>query len=793
MPVPVPRHSKPISHPVIKRKNCGDGQTNPFQNLTRTLPVSPTGPPASFGTREQWINSLPTWRRTKPRRIWEDDTRIADHRVEQDFYRGLTGAGNASVIKGAHADASIPPLYTLLEASQHPPQMPSDRSQGSDGDADDEMSSDCSVVDQNHLENQSHWSISSPMGIDDGSRSQVQSINPVTLILTDLVSYDEQAYERGAFTPIFEDQSPGTNSGPERASSPLQPITPFGVYVDRAVASQPYAVCGVAVSHDDVPLDYGYQDKICGPQCFPAEPIYHVSAEQPRELAPAPVPEGVTPSATTGYKKLAEPLSEWVANYVWKVCTTGLSLPSMFTRSSNHSITTYANVPPSYLAASVHSLLLSTLLQPSAVFLAIWYIVRLPVYFAAAAPGPEHAKEARFRVALLGDPYTGLDKEAMEASAPFRLIVLGCMLANKWLDDHTFSNKTWHNISNVPIQALNRLESLTLDIFAYDLTVSSRDWSQWLAHVMSYHMSLASPTHPQPISRPSSNPHSIVRKAIDEIIQAPVACDNFSVPQPVFIGLEERKREKLEKERTMVAEVLEIDLDEDGPLREEYLPKRRVSGAGSYRNSQVMQALNVVDNIPNNPHEWERHNNPDLDKQLPPPAKWSPAGDEPIHRERNRVTGQYVAVQPPLHTAAYPAPYHPTVDVSYPHYHWNSVVYGSVKPQPTYVFDFPAVDNVGNQTTYNSYPYAPQIPISHSRSQSLSYDQENLQSRHHTRSYSQSRFEYRCSDLRVTANEFAPQCQGEAAWLGANHYPYHGSAFAPIHNVVNYQPAWLRT
>lgn len=100
-------------------------------------------------------------------------------------------------------------------------------------------------------------------------------------------------------------------------------------------------------------------------------------------------------------------------------------------------------MPPSYLAASVHSLLLSTLLQPSAVFLAIWYIVRLPVYFGAAELAAEHVKEIQFRVALLG---TEADREAMEASAPFRLVVLGCMLANKWLDDHTFSNKTWYGI-----------------------------------------------------------------------------------------------------------------------------------------------------------------------------------------------------------------------------------------------------------------------------------------------------------------------------------------------------------
>lgn len=102
----------------------------------------------------------------------------------------------------------------------------------------------------------------------------------------------------------------------------------------------------------------------------------------------------------------------------------------------------YAPVPPSYLATSVHSLLLSTLLQPSAVFLALWYITRLPIHFGNITLSPDQLKERCFRTALLGDDYA-FDKDGLEANAPFRLIVLGCMLANKWLDDHTFSNKTW--------------------------------------------------------------------------------------------------------------------------------------------------------------------------------------------------------------------------------------------------------------------------------------------------------------------------------------------------------------
>lgn len=88
---------------------------------------------------------------------------------------------------------------------------------------------------------------------------------------------------------------------------------------------------------------------------------------------------------------------------------------------------------------------MSTLLQPSAILLAVWYIVRLPVRFGHVSLRPDALKEVRFRLELLGleEWQDSGSAQAAEAHAPFRLVLLGCMLANKWLDDHTFSNKTW--------------------------------------------------------------------------------------------------------------------------------------------------------------------------------------------------------------------------------------------------------------------------------------------------------------------------------------------------------------
>jgi hypothetical protein len=116
-------------------------------------------------------------------------------------------------------------------------------------------------------------------------------------------------------------------------------------------------------------------------------------------------------------------------------------------------IARFLDPPPRSLAPSIHSVLLSTNLHPSAVFLALWYIVRLPVYCGSITLGPEHVKEQHFRTALFGDTQTTtsgdsiLQLSPMDESVPFRLVLVGCMLANKWLDDHTFSNKTWYVLS----------------------------------------------------------------------------------------------------------------------------------------------------------------------------------------------------------------------------------------------------------------------------------------------------------------------------------------------------------
>lgn len=617
--------------------------------------------------------------------------------------------------------------------------------------------------------NVSRWGADYPVATD--ARDVIMAFNDhmdadesPELNFSELATHD-QARREPSYNPAFHDQSPGSDSGPESASSPLGPLTPFDNFVDRvSAAGQPrIALEDEVQAQHHIEYDSLKHEKA---------PVFPSLADDVKEADP------FIPSATNGYRQLAQPLSEWLASYVWKACTTGLSLSPVFTQPSGR-VVHYSPVPPSYLAPSIHSLLLSTLLQPSAIFLGLWYIIRLPGYFNAADLGAEYPKETRFRHALLGDAYS-YEREGLELNAPFRLVVLGCMLANKWLDDHTFSNKTWHTISNIPIQELNRYEALALDVFAYDLSISNKEWAHWMSHLKAYHMSSA-PSQLQPIGRPSSNPHSMIRRAIDEIVQAPTP-DSFSpLPRPVFLGLEERKQEKVDGQYGPSVDILEINLDEGGPLREEYLPRRRTN-AGAHASRDVQPPSQIVD-VENVPAPTGVPT-----KTLPPPAKWSPSGDEPILRDRNRSSGHYVAVQP-SQTQVYPIAYRPHDVACNPS--WDAPFGVPFKGYPTYGFGHAPVPM--NAPTYTLYPQPTTHAMTHSRSQSLFYDSDNFGPRHHGRSLSQAGdFRDKCGDMHTMPQEHLPTYENEPHWIDTGRYMYPMLGYAPAIAIPTVNTAWLR-
>ena len=303
MPVPVPRTNRPTAYPVIKH--------NPAQTKAiHTVSAAPNR-----------LQSLPSWRRKGRHPGWQETLPPTQYPI-QDFYKGLTAADNASVIKGAHAEACIPPQYksTLLCQMIEDP-FPSDDQSSWEGDGDYAMSSQSlSLRSQTQFHDSSSWDSNHLIdhqgcGLLPEDRSHYLN-NPSSLEVVSNAAAINDQFSYQAISP-----KPTSPSGHDSGSSPMEPITPFGEFIDRAVATAQYPIS-----------DDGYADASATHECYQTPPIFPSIAEPPAKHQP--VVDSGTSSSTLGFKKLSGPLADWAANYVWKACTAGLSLPAIFSQSS---------------------------------------------------------------------------------------------------------------------------------------------------------------------------------------------------------------------------------------------------------------------------------------------------------------------------------------------------------------------------------------------------------------------------------------------------------------------------
>ncbi|KAK3319078.1 hypothetical protein B0H66DRAFT_475482 [Apodospora peruviana] len=67
----------------------------------------------------------------------------------------------------------------------------------------------------------------------------------------------------------------------------------------------------------------------------------------------------------------------------------------------------------------------------------------------------------------------------------WRMLTIGLMLGSKFLDDNTFQNKSWSDVSGIPVRELNTMEYEWLSAIAWGLYVNldeSQDYTAWLAN-----------------------------------------------------------------------------------------------------------------------------------------------------------------------------------------------------------------------------------------------------------------------------------------------------------------------
>ncbi|KAJ6160607.1 hypothetical protein N7470_004003 [Penicillium chermesinum] len=61
----------------------------------------------------------------------------------------------------------------------------------------------------------------------------------------------------------------------------------------------------------------------------------------------------------------------------------------------------------------------------------------------------------------------------------FRLMTVALMLGNKFLDDNTYTNKTWAEVSGIAVQEIHVMEVEFLSNIRYDLFSSEAEWARW--------------------------------------------------------------------------------------------------------------------------------------------------------------------------------------------------------------------------------------------------------------------------------------------------------------------------
>lgn len=151
----------------------------------------------------------------------------------------------------------------------------------------------------------------------------------------------------------------------------------------------------------------------------------------------------------------------------------------------------------------VQQVLAQTLLSPTTLLLALHYIHM----FAGMLRPADGESDVYAALTLIAQP---------PSTAPFKLLTLGLMMANKFVDDNTFLNKTWHEVTGVPLAELNRMESYFLCRTQFHLSVSDSAWRQHLQAIRGQVYA-----H-EPVDESARADHAILVKTLDELLAAHV-------------------------------------------------------------------------------------------------------------------------------------------------------------------------------------------------------------------------------------------------------------------------------
>lgn len=82
----------------------------------------------------------------------------------------------------------------------------------------------------------------------------------------------------------------------------------------------------------------------------------------------------------------------------------------------------------------------------------------------------------------------------------YRLLTVALMLGNKFLDDNTYTNKTWAEVSGISVGEVHIMEVEFLSNMKYALFTSAEEWSEWQTLLGRFAGFVDRATRPQPVA-----------------------------------------------------------------------------------------------------------------------------------------------------------------------------------------------------------------------------------------------------------------------------------------------------
>ncbi|KAF5027819.1 hypothetical protein F66182_69 [Fusarium sp. NRRL 66182] len=126
------------------------------------------------------------------------------------------------------------------------------------------------------------------------------------------------------------------------------------------------------------------------------------------------------------------------------------------------------------------------------------------------------------------------------AGSEYRLLTVALMLGNKFLDDNTYTNKTWAEVSCFNVQEIHVMEVEFLSNMRYNLVATKGQWEEWLDKLACFHEYYdrairlpASPIHiPSPTYKshhsPVASPTGTLQPTVNLPLTPAVTTSNFS-------------------------------------------------------------------------------------------------------------------------------------------------------------------------------------------------------------------------------------------------------------------------